>query len=158
MNSTTKSFEALGARTRCQGLTLIEIMIALLVLSIGLLGLATMQTASVKFTTSAYQRTQATVLAYGLVDRMRGNRLAALNNDYNVAFEDPVPACGAYDGTGDLRDQDLAAWRNEMACRLPQSTGSVTRLNDEFTITVIWDDSQGQGAAAPLQFSFTTML
>lgn len=156
MNSTTKSFEALGARTRCQGLTLIEIMVALLVLSIGLLGLASMQTASVKFTTSAYQRTQATVLAYGLVDRMRGNRLAALNNDYNVAFESPVPSCGAYDGSGDLRDQDLAAWRNEMACRLPQSTGSVTRLNDEFTITVIWDDSQG--VEAPVQFRFTTML
>ena len=115
-----------------------------------------MQTSSVKFTTSAYQRTQATALAYDLVDRMRSNRLAALNGDYLVGFEDPVPACGALDTNGTLVEQDIKAWRNAMACRLPQSTGSVTRLNDEFTVTVLWDDSQG--AEAPLQFSFTTRL
>ena len=156
MNATFNSFAPLSSKSRCRGLTLVEILVALIILSIGLLGLATMQTSSVKFTTSAYQRTQATALAYDLVDRMRGNRLAALNGDYNVGFEDPVPACGALDTNGTLRDQDIAAWRNAMACRLPQSTGSVTRLNDEFTITILWDDSQG--VEAPLQFRFTTRL
>ncbi|MGI9203345.1 MAG: type IV pilus modification protein PilV [Woeseiaceae bacterium] len=152
----SKKFVALAARRGSRGLTLVEILVALVVLSVGLLGLAAMQTTSVKFTTSAYQRTQATALAYDLIDRMRGNRLAALNNDYNVAFQSPVPACGAFDGTGTLRDQDIKAWRNAMACRLPQSTGSVTRTNDEFTITIQWDDSQG--IEAPLQFSLTTRL
>lgn len=156
MNATARNFAALAPKSRCQGLTLIEILVALLVLSVGLLGLATVQTSSVKFTTSANQRTQATVLAYDLVDRMRVNRLAALNGDYNVAFENPVPLCGAFNGAGTLRDQDIASWRNSMACRLPQSTGSVTRLNDEFTITIQWDDSQG--IEAPLQLRFTTML
>ncbi len=158
MNRATKRFLPLAPKSRCQGLTLIEILIALLVVSVGLLGLVAMQTSSVKFTTSAYQRTQATALAYDLVDRMRGNRLAALNGDYNGPVEDPVPTCGAFSGAGDLRDQDIAAWRNAMACRLPQSTGSVTRTNDEFTVTIIWDDSQGTGAPAPLQFRFTTRL
>jgi len=92
MNLKNKKFSSLTARNRCQGLTLVEILIALLVLSVGLLGLAAMQTTAVKYTTSANQRTQATALAYDLVDRMRINRLAALNNDYNVAFENPVPA------------------------------------------------------------------
>lgn len=156
MNMMMKSFAPLTVRNRCQGLTLVEILVALVVLSIGLLGLAAMQTTSVKFTTSANQRTQAMALAYDIIDRMRGNRLAALNNDYNVAFESPVPACGAFDGSGNLRDQDIAAWRNAMACRLPQSTGSVTRVNDEFTIAIQWDDSQG--IEAPIQFRFTTML
>lgn len=156
MNAARRILSRRVPRNRCRGLTLVEILVALIVLSIGLLGLATMQTSSVKFTTSAYQRTQATALAYDLVDRMRSNRLAALNGDYLVPFENPVPACGALDTTGTLVEQDLAAWRNAMACRLPQSTGSVTRLNDEFTITIIWDDSQG--IEAPLQFSFTTQL
>ena len=149
-------FAPLTPKRRCQGLTLVEILVALIILSIGLLGLATMQTSSVKFTTSAYQRTQATALAYDLADRMRGNRLAALNGDYNVDFEDPVPECGDLDTSGTLVEQDIAVWRNSMACRLPQSTGSVTRLNDEFTITILWDDSQG--VEAPLQFRFTTRL
>jgi len=156
MNKMTNSIAPLAAKKRCQGLTLVEILVALVVLSVGLLGLAAMQTTSVKFTTSAYQRTQATALAYDLIDRMRGNRLAALNNDYNVAFQSPVPACGAFDGSGTLRDQDIAAWRNAMACRLPQSTGSVTRVNDEFTIAIQWDDSQG--IEAPVQFRLTTRL
>jgi type IV pilus assembly protein PilV len=158
MNTIPNRFAPLAAIKRCQGLTLVEILVALLVLSIGLLGLAIMQTSSVKFTTSANQRTQATALAYDLVDRMRGNRLAALNNDYNVAFESPAPACGAFNGSGSLRDQDIAAWRNAIACRLPQGTGSVTRVNDQFTITIRWDDSQGQGAATPLDLQITTML
>lgn len=156
MNRMTHSFVPLAARNRCRGLTLVEILVALVVLSVGLLGLAAMQTTSVKFTTSANQRTQAMALAYDIIDRMRGNRLAALNNDYIVAFESPVPACAAFDGTGNLRDQDIAAWRNAMACRLPQSTGSVTRVNDEFTIAIQWDDSQG--IEAPVQFRFTTRL
>ena len=156
MNTSSRSFASLAARRGCRGLTLVEILVALVVLSVVLLGLAAMQTTSVKFTTSAYQRTQATSLAYDLIDRMRGNRLAALNNDYNVAFQSPVPACGAFDGTGTLRDQDIKAWRNAIACRLPQGTGSVTRVNDEFTIAIQWDDSQG--IEAPVQFRFTTRL
>lgn len=154
--SITKGFAPLATRKRSRGLTLIEIMVSLLVLSIGLLGLAAMQTTSVKFTTSAFQRTQATALAYDLADRMRGNRLAALNDNYVVAIESPAPTCGAFVGTGNLRDQDIAAWRNAMACRLPQGTGSVVRTNDEFTITIQWDDSQG--LELPLQYQFTTML
>lgn len=156
MSRTTTYLASLTPKARSRGLTLVEILVALIILSIGLLGLASMQTASVKFSTSAYQRTQATAIAYDLVDRMRGNRLAALNGDYNVPFDDPIPPCGAFDGSGTLRDQDIAAWRNSMACRLPSSTGSVTRVNDEFVITIIWDDSQG--VEAPLQFRFTTRL
>ena len=156
MNTSIHKRSRLTPKNRCQGLTLVEILVALIILAIGLLGLATMQTSSVKFTTSAYQRTQATALAYDIVDRMRGNRLAALNGDYLVPFQNPVPVCGALNTAGTLVQQDLAAWRNAMACRLPQSTGSVTRLNDEFTITIQWDDSQG--VEAPLQFSFTTQL
>lgn len=158
MNTISNRFAPLAAKKRCQGLTLVEILVALLVLSIGLLGLVMMQTTSVKFTTSANQRTQATALAYDLVDRMRGNRLAALNDDYIVAFESPVPACAAFNGSGSLRDQDIAAWRNAIACRLPQGTGSVERTNDQFTITIRWDDSQGQGLPTPLEFELTTML
>ena len=156
MNASINRFAPLAARRRCQGLTLVEIMVALVVLSIGLLGLAVMQTSAVKFTTSANQRTQATALAYDLVDRMRGNRLAALNDDYVVAFQSPVPTCGAFDGTGNLRDQDIAAWRNAMACRLPQSTGRVVRAGDQFTITIQWDDSQGNEPL--MSFDLTTML
>lgn len=146
----------ISSQRGCRGVTLVEILVALLVLSIGLLGLAGLQTTSLKFNTSAYYRTQATALAYDLADRMRANRQAALANAYNVGFQDPPPSCGAVAGGATVAQQDLAAWRNALACRIPQSTGSVTRNGDEFVFTVRWDDTQGR--EAPLQFQFTTVL
>jgi type IV pilus assembly protein PilV len=141
----------------CRGLTLVEILIALLILSIGLLGLAGLQTTSLKFNTSAYYRTQATQLAYSFADRMRANRQAALDGGYTIAFEDPPPACGAAVGDGTVVQDDIAAWRNALACRVPQSTGSValTGVDDEFTITVQWTDSVND---EPTTLEFTTSL
>ncbi len=140
----------------CRGLTLVEILIALLILSIGMLGLAGLQTLSLRFNTSAYYRTQATTLGYNFADRMRANRQAALNGQYSVAFQDPPPACSVPGGGGSVPEQDIAAWRSALACLLPQSTGSVTRNGNVFTYTVRWDDSQGQ--QAPMEFEFTTAL
>ena len=156
MNTLAKSRVLHAAYPACRGLTLIEILIALLVMSIGLLGLAGLQTVSLKFNTSAYYRTQATALSYDLADRMRANRTAALANEYNVVFADPVPGCGTAATTGTRAAQDLSAWLNTLACRLPLSTGAVVRNGDEFTFTVRWDDSQG--AAPATDFGFTTVL
>lgn len=156
MNAPATTSALHAAYPRCRGLTLVEILIALLILSIGLLGLAGLQTMSLKFNTSAYFRTQATALAYGLADRMRANRQAAMDDLYTVAFESPPPACGVPDGSGTVPEQDIASWRNALACRLPQSTGSVTRNGNEFTFTVRWDDNQD--SLNPLEFEFTTAL
>ena len=64
-------------RGKAAGFSLIEVMVAVLVLGVGLLGFALLQTMSVRFTQSANQRTQATNLAYDMLDQMRVNRLAA---------------------------------------------------------------------------------
>jgi type IV pilus assembly protein PilV len=141
----------------CRGVTLIEVLVAVLILSIGLIGLAGLQMTSLQFNTSAYYRTQATALAYSLVERMRANREGALDDLYNSAVEAPAPACDpAAAGAGGSPALDLAAWRNTLACRLPEGTGAIVRNGTEFTISVQWDDSRG--AEAPLQFAFTTAL
>ncbi len=144
---------------RCGGLTLIEVLIALVVLSIGLLGLAGLQTTSLQSNTSAYHRTQATALAYDLADRMRANRNAALNDQYNGGFQTPPPACNPAVGGGGTPATDLLAWRNALVCRLPQGTGAVVRVDpdsNEFTITIRWDDSRGVDGL--MDFAFTTAL
>ncbi len=139
-----------------KGLTLIEVLISLIVLSIGILGLTTLQTASLNFNAVANQRTQATVLAYDMADRMRANRQAALGGEYDIAFEDPTPACAAPATAGTVAAQDISAWRMALACRLPLATGSIARNGGEVTLTVQWDDSHGRDA--PMQFQFTTAL
>src|SRR5699024_7298926 len=69
---------------RMGGLTLIEVLVTMLVLSIGLLGLAGLQALMLYQHHSAYQRSQATILTYDIIDRMRTNRNAALNGDYDL--------------------------------------------------------------------------
>jgi len=156
MNARTANYaECLGVR-RCKGMTLIEVLIALLVLSIGILGLATLQTASLNFNSGASQRTQATVLAYDMADKMRANRQAAQAGAYDIAFESPAPTCAAPSAAGTVAEQDISTWRMALACRLPQATGSIVRAGTQVTLTVQWDDSHGE--EAPLQFQLTTSL
>ena len=140
MNAPTNKAVLRRACPRCQGLTLIEVLISLLVLSIGILGLATLQTASLGFNAGASHRTQATVLAYDMAERMRANRQAALAGAYDIAFEDPAPACAAPATTGTVAQQDISAWRMALACRVPLGTGSIVRNGGEVTLTVQWND------------------
>ena len=77
-------------RSAChQGFSLIEVLVALLVLSIGLLGLAALQTTSLQYNTGSYHRTQATFLAYDIIDRMRANGDAIANAD-GTGYDQPV--------------------------------------------------------------------
>src|SRR4030095_5211790 len=69
-----------------RGTTLIETLVALLVLSIGLLGIAGMQMTSLQNNRGAHLRSQAQVLSYDIADRMRANRIAALAGGYVIAF------------------------------------------------------------------------
>lgn len=115
---------------RQSGFTLIEVLIALLVLAIGLLGLAGLQTTGLHSNHSANLRTQATLLAYDLADRTRANRSGYLGGFYN----NPSPAdhhC-AWDGSPpasctlkQLAEHDVFEWNAAVAQALPQGSGVI---------------------------------
>lgn len=77
------------------GLSLLEVLIATVVLSTGLLGLAGLQIAGMKTTHNSYQMQQATWIVHDLLEHMRSNRTAALAEKYNVATActDTPPTC-----------------------------------------------------------------
>jgi type IV pilus assembly protein PilV len=142
-----------GFKGRLQrGVALLEVLIAVVILSIGLLGLASLQVNSLRFNHSAYLRSQATILAYDMADRMRANRRVALDGEYNLAMG-AAPAAGAT-----VVAIDLLEWRAQLAAQLPGGDGSidVNAANDMVTITVAWDDTRGAGAAT--QFTFRSQL
>ena len=72
----SKSIRRFPGIRREGGFTLIEVMIAILVLAVGLLGFALLQTMNVRFTQSANYRSQATNLAYEMLDQIRLNRVS----------------------------------------------------------------------------------
>jgi type IV pilus assembly protein PilV len=121
-------------------MTLIEALVSLLILSIGLLGVAGLQMQALRSNHGAHLRSQATVLAHDIADRMRANRTAALAGAYNVALG-VVPT-----GTT-LADVDVVAWKQVLADVLPAGDGSVvlagTPANPIATITVQWTDRLG---------------
>lgn len=111
------------------GTTLIEVLVAIVVLSVGLLGLAGLQMTGLKSNHSAYLRSQATLLAYDLSDRMRTQRQAALN--------------GAYDDGSVTADR--TSWDASVTSLLGAgATGSLARNGTSFTITITWDDDRGR--------------
>jgi type IV pilus assembly protein PilV len=77
-----------------RGFTLLEVLIALLIFSLGLMGLAGLLTTSVKTNHSAYLRTQAIFLAQGMADRMRANPLALWNSTTNYNLHTVVTTVG----------------------------------------------------------------
>src|SRR3569832_1379828 len=122
------------------GFTLLEGLGAVLVLAIGLLGLAGLMTASVRNNQSAYQRTQATWLAYDVVARMRVNRAAALDGGYNTAIGTPAtcaahPArAGAVDRQPGNRCQTGRAIHNRDPSMKPPMTHSRTSSQAGFSL------------------------
>lgn len=67
-----------------KGFTLVEVLVALLILSIGLLGLAGLQAGGLRSNHSAYLRSQAVMLAHDMADRMRSNPVAAAADCYKI--------------------------------------------------------------------------
>lgn len=90
---------------RHQGVSLLEIMIAVLVLSIGILGMATLQLQALKSNQSALTRTEATQFGYMIyADMMRANRSAALLGQYNVGLGEAVSGSS-------MAIQDVQYWK-----------------------------------------------
>lgn len=147
---------------RARGFTLIESLVALLVLSIGLLGIAAMQLASLQANNGAFQRTQATFLAQDMADRMRANRTAAINGEYDFEFGTAAP-----DEPATVAEGDIALWKGRLAATLPAAASgdeadapdaeiSTDLATNTVTISIRWDDSKGEEDAQ--QFDMRTRL
>lgn len=139
-------------RSRQKGFTLIEVMVAVVVLSIGLLGLAALQTTGLRNNHSAYYRSQATFLAYDIIDRMRANRAAAVAGNYNLALT-AGPAGGSTIAAGDQSE-----WINSLDSLLPDGDGSIAVEGTGIaTVVVQWNDERAGGLATQ-QFTVQTQL
>lgn len=125
--------------TRQTGFSLLEVLITMVVVALGLLGFAGLQTYSLKSNRVSMQRSLATLHAYSIVDSMRANRAAAAS--YVQAFAD-TPACPADAPavTGVVATDDMARWNQAVACDLPSGQGDIAVNGNTVTVSVRWRD------------------
>lgn len=136
-----------------KGVTLIEVLVTVVIMSIGLLGLAGMHFHGLKNNQSSYFRSQATILAYTILDSMRANKTSALNEEYDASLTDTVTSGGT------VAKSDLVDWRNKLQSALPAGTGSIdcTKATAVCKVVVQWDDSVGENGSTE-QFLVTSQL
>lgn len=137
---------------RQSGFTLIEILVAVLILSLGLLGLAGLQAASLRANHSAYLRSQATQLAYDMADRMRANMAGVVA--YNDPTLTPTPSC--YTATGcsatALASDDASRWTADLQALLPAGSAGVVCIDGtpmDGSPSAYACDNAGASSAAP---------
>lgn len=117
----------LKMKPRTQGFTLLEVLIAVLVFSFGLLGIAAMVLTSVRGTHTAQLHTQATFLAQWMSDAMRANPAGVMAGNYNAASV-PIAStdCVATVCTpAALATRDFGVWGAMLAQSLPGGQGTV---------------------------------
>lgn len=131
------------------GFSLLEALIALVIVSLGMLGIAGIIANSLKVNQGAQIRSQAAWLAHDIIDSMRANRASA--NSYDGADCAAAPP-------GGIAGDDIANWCASLAATLPGGTGTVTSAGNVVTVTVQWDDSRAAGGSAEQQFVVETQL
>ena len=149
-------------RRLARGFTLVEAMVALVVLAVGMLGIAGLYVITLRSGGGAIYRMQAVNLATDMADRIRANRGAnvaynnapADNNCYGAGSVDCAPLL--------MAANDLLVWQNQVVATLPSGNGVVNvqpgaAATDPFiyTITITW---QGAGETAVSQPSYVLTL
>jgi len=151
-NSRPRSGKTQPARALARGVSLIEVLVTVIVTSVGLLGVAALQLSTLRNNFDATVRTKASVLAADIADRMRANRTAAINGDYNITLSAAAPTT-----TTTQAQVDLADWKTTLAAQLPSGKGSVlyTAATKVVLIDINWNERDN---ATAVDFSSTTEL
>ena len=132
--------------SRQRGVSLLESMIALLVISIGLLGIASLQITAMKQNANALNHSQAVWITYNMADRVRANISQFPNYaDIDTTKTYSQDCMGASCSNVQMVTADAADWSDQVQ-NLPSGRGMITGDATQLAVTVMWDD-EGTGAS-----------
>jgi type IV pilus assembly protein PilV len=126
---------------RARGFSLIEVLITILIFAVGLLGMAALQAVSMRSNQSANFRTQATALAYMIIDRMHANADAIARGEYLADLEAGDCSAGPADGDA-TAVYDITEWHQQLACQLPDGQGAIWSQADGVHVQITWTDAR----------------
>ncbi|WP_261843465.1 type IV pilus modification protein PilV [Aliamphritea ceti] len=165
-----------------KGFSLIEVLISIFVISVGLLGAAGLQIKGIQQAKSSYLRSQASIIAYDMADRMRANPVGRVNGNYNlpVAVRDANCLVTVGCSTANLANHDFFEWTgngaalNAISDILPGGRGIVCidstpedgdlvnngcdNVGSVYAIKVWWTDDRREEVAADRIKQFVTTV
>ena len=150
-----------SALTKSRGFSLLEILVAVLILAIGLLGMAGLQLVATRSVQESFQRSQAILLMQDMVDRINVNRKSARSYDLGTGYL----GTGSSATCGVSADADCQAWAQMLLGAAEKSAGgtnvgamigargcikydAATELagapdTGVYTVTVVWQSQSG---------------
>ncbi|GAB3784393.1 type IV pilus modification protein PilV [Dyella agri] len=145
-------------RSHQTGVGLIEVLVAVLVLSIAFLGVAALQARSLATTNSAMARSLATIASYSILDAMRLDIAAARAGSYNRSADSAVVANACPDASGSLINDQLNQWCAQLGQGLGMAattTGQIAcsdaGVTADCTVTITFDDSRAGTGGSNVQ-------
>lgn len=121
------------------GFSLIEVLVSVVILAVGLLGVAAMQLSMIRYNHSAQMRSTATAQANNMLDRMRANYSGVNAGHYNNLSGIPAdPNCTTCTAS-QIAQRDAYQWNTKNALLLPSGQGTVVNNGNRYIVTVRWD-------------------
>ncbi|MGY6276213.1 type IV pilus modification protein PilV [Methylomonas sp. MgM2] len=143
---------------KLKGSTLIEVLVTMVIIAIGLLGQANLIAVSLKVNHSAFARTQATLLAYDIIERLRLNRALAVAGSFNSNYADDS---ASYTGNA-IQDLELHDWKANVEQALPSGQAQVSvDGNGNVTINIQWSEvvkASSDGTITPTVFATQSVI
>ena len=157
-----------GSFRTARGFTMVEVLVSLLILAIGLLGLAGLQASGLRYSGNSTLRTQALLLSQDIVERMRTNPTGVSASNYAVAtasaftslVTSPSPDCGTASCTpAELAAYDKGKWKSAILSRLPSDASATVAITlnspsagtHAVVITLTWSERSTEGGSTPSQ-------
>jgi len=143
-----------------RGVALLEVLIAFLILSVGLVGFSTLQARALKATQSTLQRTKAVMLGNYILDSMRANKDAAITSPSGYLVS--TKTCVTPTATATLADNDRANWFAALKSALGDAATTCADLDCTTaavcTVNIYWDDSRALGGSATQTLNLVSAL
>lgn len=144
-----------ASRRTQAGASLLEVLIAVLILAIGLLGIAALQSLTLKNTQSASERSAAIIQSYAMLDMMRANRAQAIARNYDTGWLCQAPE----DPDGSRIDADIGRWIGQLKQSVGDSAcGQIDCGAQNCNIGVRWNDERGTGGDVTQEIETRTRL
>lgn len=131
-----------------QGFTMIEVLIAMLILAIGLLGVAGVQTLSLKMNNNANIRSQISYYADNIVEVMRADVKGVKAGEYDNIDSSKSTVCGSCT-SGSVADQAVTQWNRELQANIPSAQEKVTVNGGVAKVVITWTERNEGGGGAP---------